>query len=54
MTETTSENKKSPEYVAHSSTPKTEKEETTIDLFSHLFNARVFILNTLMLIFVLT
>jgi hypothetical protein len=31
MTETTSENKKSPEYVAHSSTPKTEKEETTID-----------------------
>jgi hypothetical protein len=30
MIETTSENKKSPEYAPHSSTPKTEKEETTI------------------------
>jgi hypothetical protein len=34
MIETTSENKKSPEYAAHSSTPKTEKEETTISSFA--------------------
>jgi hypothetical protein len=34
MTETTSENKKSSEYAAHSSTPKEAKEETTISSFA--------------------